>query len=60
MSATAIEFEGVQKSFGLAFSLEIPQIEVLAQVPLTLEDLFLALIKSADSRSGWRPHMSAA
>jgi ABC-2 type transport system ATP-binding protein len=36
------------------------QLEVLAQVPLTLEDLFLALIKSADSRSGWWPHMSAA
>lgn len=40
--------------------LHVPQIEVLAQVPLTLEDLFLALIKSADSRSGWWPHMSAA
>jgi ABC-type multidrug transport system ATPase subunit len=35
-------------------------IEVLAQVPLTLEDLFLALIKSANSRRGWWPHMSAA
>jgi ABC-2 type transport system ATP-binding protein len=41
-------------------ALDMPQIEVLAQIPLTLEDLFLALIKSADSRSGWWPHMSAA
>jgi len=40
--------------------LDMPHIEVLAQVPLTLEDLFLALIKSANSRSGWWPHMSAA
>jgi ABC-2 type transport system ATP-binding protein len=36
------------------------RVEVLAQVPLTLEDLFLALIKSADSRSGWWPRLSAA
>jgi ABC-2 type transport system ATP-binding protein len=43
-----------------AQALEMPQIEVLAQIPLTLEDLFLALIKSANSRSGWWPHMSAA
>jgi ABC-2 type transport system ATP-binding protein len=35
-------------------------VEVLAEVPLTLEDLFLALIKSADSRRGWWPRMSAA
>jgi len=35
-------------------------VEVLAEVPLTLEDLFLALIKSADGRRGWWPHMSAA
>jgi ABC-2 type transport system ATP-binding protein len=35
-------------------------LEVLAQIPLTLEDLFLALVKSADGRSGWWPHMSAA
>jgi len=35
-------------------------VEVLAEVALTLEDLFLALIKSADGRSGWWPHMSAA
>jgi ABC-2 type transport system ATP-binding protein len=35
-------------------------VEVLAEVPLTLEDLFLALIKSANSRSGWWPHLSAA
>jgi ABC-2 type transport system ATP-binding protein len=40
--------------------LGMPQIELLAQIPLTLEDLFLALIKSADSRRGWWPHMSAA
>jgi ABC-2 type transport system ATP-binding protein len=45
---------------GPADVLQIPQIEVLAQVPLTLEDLFLALIKSADGRSGWWPRMSAA
>ena len=32
----------------------------LGQIPLTLEDLFLALIKSADGQSGWWPHMSAA
>jgi len=43
-----------------ADALEMPEIQVLAQVPLTLEDLFLALIKSANSRSGWWPHMSAA
>jgi ABC-type multidrug transport system ATPase subunit len=43
-----------------ADALEALHLEVLAQVPLTLEDLFLALIKSADSRSGWWPHMSAA
>lgn len=36
------------------------RLEVLAQVPLTLEDIFLALIKSADRRGGWWPHMSAA
>jgi ABC-type multidrug transport system ATPase subunit len=35
-------------------------VEVLAEVALTLEDLFLALIKSANSRSGWWPHLSAA
>jgi len=35
-------------------------VEVLAEVPLTLEDLFLALIKSANSRGGWWPHLSAA
>ena len=43
-----------------ANALELPEIEVLAQVPLTLEDLFLALIKSANNRSGWWPHLSAA
>lgn len=35
-------------------------VEVLAEVALTLEDLFLALIKSADARGGWWPQMSAA
>jgi ABC-2 type transport system ATP-binding protein len=35
-------------------------VEVLAEVPLTLEDLFLALIKSANSRSGWWPQLNAA
>jgi ABC-2 type transport system ATP-binding protein len=43
----------------VADALQMPQIEVLAQVPLTLEELFLALIKSANGRSWW-PHMSAA
>ena len=41
-------------------ALEALHLDVVAQVPLTLEDLFLALIKSADSRRGWWPHMSAA
>jgi ABC-2 type transport system ATP-binding protein len=40
--------------------LEALEVEVLAEVPLTLEDLFLALIKIADERSGWWPQMSAA
>ena len=40
--------------------LEALHLEVLAEVPLTLEDLFLALIKSADSRGGWWPQLSAA
>jgi ABC-2 type transport system ATP-binding protein len=35
-------------------------LEVLAESPLTLEDIFLALVKSADARSGWWPRMSAA
>jgi ABC-2 type transport system ATP-binding protein len=35
-------------------------VEVLEQIPLTLEDLFLALIKGANARRGWWPHMSAA
>jgi ABC-2 type transport system ATP-binding protein len=34
-------------------ALEALRVEVLAQVPLTLEDLFLALIKSANARGGW-------
>jgi ABC-2 type transport system ATP-binding protein len=41
-------------------ALEALGVEVLGEVPLTLEDLFLALIKSANGRSGWWPHMSAA
>jgi len=40
--------------------LEALHLEVLAEVPLTLEDLFLALIKSANSRKGWWPQLSAA
>jgi ABC-2 type transport system ATP-binding protein len=41
-------------------ALEALGVEVLAEIPLTLEDLFLALIKSANSRRGWWPHLSAA
>ena len=41
-------------------ALEALGVEVLAQVPLTLEELFLALIRSADSRRGWWPQLSAA
>jgi ABC-2 type transport system ATP-binding protein len=41
-------------------ALEALSVEVLAQVPLTLEDLFLALIKSANSRRGWWPQLSPA
>jgi ABC-2 type transport system ATP-binding protein len=41
-------------------ALAVLGVELLAEVPLTLEDLFLALIKSANSRSGWWPHLSAA
>jgi ABC-2 type transport system ATP-binding protein len=41
-------------------ALEAIDIELLTVVPLTLEDLFLSLIKGANSRSGWWPHMSAA
>jgi ABC-2 type transport system ATP-binding protein len=36
------------------------RIDVIAEVPLSLEELFLTLIKSADARSGWWPQMSAA
>jgi ABC-2 type transport system ATP-binding protein len=43
-----------------ADALETPQIEILAEVPLTLEDLFLALIKNANGRNGWWPITSAA
>lgn len=43
-----------------ADALEALHLDVVAQVPLTLEDLFLALIKSANTRRGWWPHMSAA
>jgi ABC-2 type transport system ATP-binding protein len=41
-------------------ALEALHLEVLAEIPLTLEDLFLALINSANSRSGWWPQLSAA
>jgi ABC-2 type transport system ATP-binding protein len=34
--------------------------EVVGEVSLSLEELFLTLIKSADTRSGWWPQMSAA
>jgi ABC-2 type transport system ATP-binding protein len=34
--------------------------EVVAEIALSLEDLFLNLIKSDDTRSGWWPQMSAA
>jgi ABC-2 type transport system ATP-binding protein len=43
-----------------AGALETLGIQVIAEIPLTLEDLFLALIKSANSRNGWWPHVSAA
>ena len=35
-------------------------VEVVAEISLSLEDLFLNLIKSDDTRSGWWPQMSAA
>jgi ABC-2 type transport system ATP-binding protein len=35
-------------------------VEVIAEIPLSLEDLFLALTKAADARRGWWPQMSAA
>jgi ABC-2 type transport system ATP-binding protein len=38
-------------------SLTTQGIRVLAEAPLTLEDLFLALIKGANSRRVWRPHL---
>ena len=41
-------------------ALGIKGIRVLAEVPLTLEDLFLELIRGARSRKVWRPHLSAA
>jgi ABC-2 type transport system ATP-binding protein len=34
--------------------------EVIAEIPWSLEELFLNLIKSDDARSGWWPQMSAA
>jgi ABC-2 type transport system ATP-binding protein len=40
--------------------LEQLKIEVLAEIPLSLQDLFLALIMAADARGGWWPQMSAA
>jgi ABC-2 type transport system ATP-binding protein len=36
------------------------RVEVVAEIALSLEDLFLNLIKSDDVRSGWWPQMSAA
>jgi ABC-2 type transport system ATP-binding protein len=50
----------IDRTVAASDALEGSHVEVLAQVPLTLEDLFLALIKSANGRSGWWPHMSAA
>ena len=35
-------------------------IDVIAEIPMALEELFLTLIRSADARSGWWPQMSAA
>jgi ABC-2 type transport system ATP-binding protein len=35
-------------------------IDVITEIPMSLEDLFLTLIRSADARSGWWPQMSAA
>jgi hypothetical protein len=50
----------IDRDAASAEALEALGVEVLAEVPLTLEELFLALIKSADRRRGWWPHMSAA
>jgi ABC-2 type transport system ATP-binding protein len=35
-------------------------VDVVAEIPLSLEELFLNLVKSADAASGWWPQMSAA
>ncbi|HEX3396186.1 MAG TPA: ABC transporter ATP-binding protein [Steroidobacteraceae bacterium] len=50
----------VDQDAAAADALAQVHVEVLAEVPLSLEELFLALIKSADMRSGWWPQMSAA
>jgi hypothetical protein len=36
------------------------EVKEVQEVPLTLEELFLTLIRVADARSGWWPQMSAA
>jgi ABC-2 type transport system ATP-binding protein len=36
------------------------EVKEVQEVPLTLEELFLTLVRVADARSGWWPHMSAA
>jgi ABC-2 type transport system ATP-binding protein len=41
-------------------ALEALGIHVIANIPLSLEELLLALITSTNTRSGWRPQMSAA
>jgi ABC-2 type transport system ATP-binding protein len=43
-----------------ADALDELRIDVIAEVPMSLEELFLMLIRSADARSGWWPQMSAA
>jgi ABC-2 type transport system ATP-binding protein len=43
-----------------ADALDELQIDVIAEIPMSLEELFLTLIRSADARSGWWPQMSAA
>jgi ABC-2 type transport system ATP-binding protein len=50
----------VDRESAPADALQALNVEVLAEVPLSLEDLFLALIKSEDVRRGWWPLMSAA
>jgi ABC-2 type transport system ATP-binding protein len=43
-----------------ADALEQLEIKEVQEVPLTLEELFLTLIRIANARSGWWPQMSAA